>query len=82
NMSGFVCPRCGAESQIFSVGGGERISKDLGVPFIGSIPLDPRICEASDRGKPFIIEYPDSPAAKAFMKVVDVIESSLEQRPN
>jgi ATP-binding protein involved in chromosome partitioning len=82
NMSGFICPKCGSESQIFNVGGGKRISKDLGVPLIGSIPLDPRICEASDRGKPFITEYPDSPAAKAFMKVVDAIEFSLEQRPN
>jgi len=78
NMSGFICPKCGSESQIFNVGGGKKISEDLDVPFMGSIPLDPRVCEASDRGKPFIVEYPDSPAAKAFMKIVSTIESSLK----
>jgi len=79
NMSGFVCPKCGAEIDVFQTGGGQKISDDLKVPFLGKIPLDPRICEDSDKGLPFIVEHPDSPAAKAFMNIVDKIESFLEQ---
>ena len=77
NMSGFVCPECGTQINIFSVGGGERISKDLGVPFLGRIPLDPEICRDSDKGSPFIIEHPKSSATTAFMEVVAEIENSL-----
>lgn len=80
NMSGFICPHCGAEIDIFMKGGGEKISKDLNVPFLGRIPLDPRICEDSDKGVPFIIEHPKSPAAKAFMEIVEKIEDFLEDK--
>lgn len=77
NMSGFICPTCGAEVNIFSVGGGEKIAREMGVPFLGRVPLDPKICEDSDAGKPFIIQHPNSPAAKAFMSIVDNIERFL-----
>ena len=80
NMSGFVCPKCGAEINIFSVGGGEKISSDLNIPFLGRVPLDPKICEDSDKGLPFIIEHADSPAAKAFVEIVEKIEEFLNQR--
>jgi ATP-binding protein involved in chromosome partitioning len=80
NMSGFVCPKCGAETDIFRVGGGQKISEELDVPFLGKIPLDPRICEDSDRGLPFILEHSDSPAAKAFMEIVKKIEGSIKQK--
>jgi len=78
NMSSFICPKCGSESSIFRTGGGMKIAEDLNVPFIGSIPLDPRICEASDIGKPFIVEYSDLPAAKAFIEIVDKVEAFLK----
>jgi len=78
NMSGFVCPKCGHYVDIFSSGGGERISREMGVPLLGRIPLDPRICESSDRGMPFIVEHPDTPAAKAFMEIVSRLEEALE----
>jgi ATP-binding protein involved in chromosome partitioning len=74
NMSGFVCPKCGTETNIFRTGGGQKIADDLGVRFLGRIPLDPRICEDSDQGTPFIIQHSDSPAAKAFMEIVRRIE--------
>lgn len=77
NMSGFVCPNCGAKIEIFRSGGGRRIAEEMNVPFLGRIPLDPRICEDSDAGRPFIIEHPDSPAAKAFMAIVDGIKRFL-----
>jgi len=80
NMSGFVCPNCGAEINIFKTGGGEKISKDLGVPFLGRIPIDPKICEDSDIGLPFVVEHANSPAAEAFMEIVKRIEAFLSQR--
>ena len=78
NMSGFICPKCGEETNIFNAGGGRKMADDLGTPFLGRIPLDPRICEDSDQGTPFIIEHPDSPAAKAFIDVVEKVEAFLE----
>jgi ATP-binding protein involved in chromosome partitioning len=77
NMSGFVCPKCGTEIDIFKVGGGQRISEDLSVPFLGSIPIDPEICRDSDNGMPFITEHMDSAATKAFMEIVKKIEGFL-----
>jgi len=80
NMSGFTCPKCGAETHIFKVGGGQKISEELGAPFLGRIPLDPRICNDSDRGLPFILEHPDSSAAKAFMEIVEKIEAYIKEK--
>lgn len=77
NMSGFVCPKCGTETEIFSIGGGRKVATDLDVQFLGKIPLDPRICEDSDKGMPFILHHSDSPAAKAFMDMVTKIEKWL-----
>jgi len=77
NMSGFVCPKCGTEINIFKTGGGQKISEDLSVPFLGSIPIDPEICRDSDNGMPFITEHMDSPATKAFMEIVKKIEVFL-----
>ncbi len=80
NMSGFVCPKCGEESNIFKSGGGRKVAEDLKVPFLGSIPLDPRICEDSDNGRPFILENPNSPSAGAFMEIVERIETFLREK--
>ncbi len=79
NMSGFVCPNCGAEIDILKVGGGKKIAEDLNAPFLGSIPIDPRICEDCDDGIPFIANHSDSPSAEAFMKIVERIDESLKQ---
>jgi len=80
NMSGFVCPKCGAEIDIFKVGGGQKIAEDLSAPFLGSIPIDPEICRDSDNGMPFITEHVNSPATKAFTEIVKKIEQFLEQK--
>ena len=79
NMSGFLCPNCGMEIDIFKIGGGEKISKELQVPFLGRIPIDPMICEDSDMGLPFVVEHANSPAAKAFMGIVKRIEDFLNE---
>jgi ATP-binding protein involved in chromosome partitioning len=78
NMSGFVCPECGAEYDIFGSGGGQKIADDLGIPFLGKIPIDPQICVDSDRGTPFVLEHRDSKSTKAFMEIVEKIKEFLE----
>jgi len=77
NMSGFTCPKCGEEINILGSGGGERIAKDLNVPFLGKIPIDPKICEEADKGIPFVVGHMDSPAAKAFKDIVKQVEAFL-----
>ena len=79
NMSGFICPHCGKETDIFKVGGGEAAAKDLGLPFLGRIPLDPRIVVGGDAGKPFVVEHPDSEATKAFRAVVVALKAQLKE---
>ncbi len=82
NMSGLVCPHCGQEIDVFKVGGGEAAAKELGLPFLGRIPLDPQIVVGGDAGKPFVLEHPDSPAAKAFQGIVKNLKAQLkEARP-
>lgn len=80
NMSGFICPECGAKINIFKVGGGQKIAEDMSVPFLGRIPIDPEICEDSDKGNPFIVEHRDSPAAEAFIQIVNNIENHLKEQ--
>jgi len=79
NMSGFVCPNCGTRVDIFKVGGGEKMSKELGVSFLGRIPIDPSICEDSDRGLPFIVGHPNSLATESFTGIVEKIRGFLNQ---
>lgn len=80
NMSGFICPKCAEQVDIFKAGGGQKIAEDLAVPYLGKIPIDPEICRDSDKGSPFIIEHPNSPASKAFMEIVKVVEKFLKNR--
>lgn len=77
NMSGFICPHCGKRTDIFQSGGGKELSSELGIPFLGSVPLDPEIVRSGETGEPFVMNE-DSKAAKAFSKVVNDIENSLK----
>ena len=70
NMSGFVCPECGASHHLFKSGGGEDLARETGFRFLGRIPLDPRMVTASDDGTPFVLEYAASPAAAAFDQII------------
>jgi ATP-binding protein involved in chromosome partitioning len=73
NMSEFVCSRCGTVANIFKSGGGERMALDMGVPFIGRIPLDPAVADACDDGTPFVYHYSRTDTAKAFERIVTPI---------
>jgi len=79
NMSGFVCPHCGWKTEIFESGGGKKMAEEMGVAFLGSIPIDPKIGVDSDKGEPFIIAQKNSEAAKAFMEIVDKVGVYLKK---
>jgi ATP-binding protein involved in chromosome partitioning len=66
NMSYFVCPHCNHEIDIFSRGGAERTAEQFGVPFLGSIQLDPELRKAGDTGKPAVLEGENGPHAKSL----------------
>lgn len=69
NMAGFVCPCCGTETRIFKGLSGEELAGHFGVPFLGSVPLDPKVSEAGDEGVPSLIAQPDGPHAKSFQEI-------------
>jgi ATP-binding protein involved in chromosome partitioning len=73
NMSGMVCPHCGERIDLFKTGGGEKAALEMHVPFLGKIPVDPRIVVSGDEGKPFAVHLADSEAAEAFREIVDKI---------
>ena len=80
NMSGFVCPHCGKNTEIFQSGGGRRMAEEAGVAFLGSIPIDPKVGIDADKGKPFVISQPESAASKAFTEIVNQVEEYLKQK--
>ena len=79
NMSGFVCPNCRHETQIFkpSTGGAERLAKDTKIPFLGAVPLDPRVGMACDYGESLFQNFPNSPACKALRGVVQKVLENI-----
>jgi len=77
NMAGYVCEACGAVGPLFQGPGGEQVAAEAGVPFLGRIPFDPRVAVAGDRGMPFVLEHPDSPAAQALVQIAAGIRSAF-----
>lgn len=71
NMSGFVCPHCGRRTDIFATGGGERMAEEMGVPFLGCVPLAAEIVALADAGKPLL--GPSAPEAvrDAYAQIID-----------
>jgi ATP-binding protein involved in chromosome partitioning len=78
NMSYLICPHCKSEVDIFSKGGGKRMSQKFDVPFLGEIPIDPEIRKGGDEGHPIILSNPESPAAKAFMEIAEKVLKTIE----
>ena len=79
NMSGMVCPHCGEVVNLFSAGGGKKAAEDLGVPFLGAIPLDPEMVKAGDDGRPYILRHADSPPWKAVDAVMDRLVDAIDR---
>ena len=73
NMSGLACPHCGGRIDVFSSGGGESMAGDMGVPFLGRIPLDPEIVKSGDEERPYMRYYPQTGTAQKFAEIVALI---------
>lgn len=79
NMAGFICPHCKETVNLFKIGGGEKAANELGVPFLGRVPIDPNVVNAGDNGMPLIADDGSSPAAKAFEGIIDKILEKTEK---
>ncbi len=77
NMSFFRCPHCGERSDIFSHGGGEAASIKLDVPFLGEVPIDLKIREGGDSGRPVLVDDPESPQSKLFMNLGEQLAARI-----
>jgi Mrp family chromosome partitioning ATPase len=67
NMSGYICPQCGIHADLFGTGGGQRLAEEMSVPFLGRIPIDPRIVGCGDAGTCLMDAHPESPAAQSYL---------------
>jgi ATP-binding protein involved in chromosome partitioning len=78
NMSGFICPYCGAVLNIFGEGGGITLAEKYGVQFLGAVPIDIDIRILSDKGKPIVLEKPDTEVSKSFKSIASLIRFHFE----
>ncbi len=76
NMSYLELPD-GQKMDIFGSGGGERMAREAGVPFIGAIPMDPSVRQGGDNGKPVVVSHPDTPVANALRKVAEDVAAKI-----
>jgi ATP-binding protein involved in chromosome partitioning len=77
NMSGLACPHCEEVINVFGSGGGSVLAKEMKVPFLGKIPLDPQVREAGDKGAPTVVSSPDSRAGEALTSLMHTIDERL-----
>jgi ATP-binding protein involved in chromosome partitioning len=78
NMSYFVGDD-GKRYEIFRHGGGKKLAAEAGVPFLGEIPIDPRVAECGDAGEPIVSKYPDSPVSKAYLELASTVGDELDR---
>lgn len=77
NMSGFTCPSCGETHDLFGRGGGERLAEELGLDFLGRVPIDPAVRVAGDEGVPTVAGAPESAAAAALTAVAERVLGAI-----
>lgn len=81
NMSTYVCPHCQHSSAIFGEAGGERLSTQYEIPFLGRLPLATTVRESADRGSPTVIEAPESPIALLYCGIASKVVDELARKP-
>jgi ATP-binding protein involved in chromosome partitioning len=79
NMSGLICPHCHQTIDLFKTGGGERAAKEMEVPFLGRVPLDPQVVLGGDDGMPIVLKDKSNPASKAFEEMVERILAKVSK---
>jgi Mrp family chromosome partitioning ATPase len=77
NMSGFICPECGHHLDLYGKGGGKKQAKEMGIQFLGSLPLNMDTISLADNGKPIIIEKPDADISTAMTDIIEKIQLLL-----
>jgi ATP-binding protein involved in chromosome partitioning len=80
NMSVYTCPQCGHSEHVFGAGGGERMARDYGVRLLGELPLDARVREEADGGRPSVVAAPDSARARAYLETARRTAAALAVR--
>jgi Mrp family chromosome partitioning ATPase len=79
NMAGLKCPHCEETIDLFKIGGGEAAAKEMGVNFLGRIPIDPHMVKMGDLGQPYVVNEPDEPAPKAFAQITLNLEQQVSK---
>lgn len=82
NMSYYICPKCGNREEIFKHGGGRKTAEELHVPFLGEIPLDPKVAIGGDSGRPIVAGEPHSAVTEAYMRLAESVQRTLEGKPS
>jgi ATP-binding protein involved in chromosome partitioning len=77
NMSYYVCPGCGDKTYIFGRGGGRRVAEEMNIPFLGEVPIDPRIREGGDDGRPIVHVAPESEAGQALRDIAQNLAARI-----
>jgi Mrp family chromosome partitioning ATPase len=78
NMSGLICPHCGQKIDLFSSGGGERTAREMGVPFLGRVPIRPEIVISTDEGQPYVLQ--DDQGKQDFNGIIDkLVQGGIEE---
>ena len=77
NMSYFLCGHCGEKTEIFGNGGGRRMAEEMGIPFLGEVPIDTRVRSGGDEGQPIVAAAPDAPAARSFADVAGKVAAQV-----
>ncbi|KAL2992124.1 hypothetical protein AAZX31_10G032400 [Glycine max] len=80
NMSCFKCPHCGEPSYIFGKGGTQGTASEMGLEFLGEIPLEVEIREACDQGRPIVLAAPDSVVSRAYGEVAEKLAQKLKEQ--
>ena len=78
NMRTFTCPHCGESTDIFRNGGGERMCQEIGVPFLGALPLDANVVTCGDEGRPIVVDQPTSVSAKVYGAIATALVEQLD----
>jgi ATP-binding protein involved in chromosome partitioning len=80
NMSYYICPHCKHQDQIFGQGGGKRAAEQLGIPFLGEVPLDIAIRTQSDIGSPIVVAEPDAPSSQVLRHIAEKVAAQVSIR--
>ncbi|MBN2030215.1 Mrp/NBP35 family ATP-binding protein [bacterium] len=80
NMSGLICPHCKKEIDFFGKGGGEQMAKEMGVDFLGSVPMEIDTRKSSDEGTPTVLSKKKSPSAQSFMDISEKIAKLISAK--